>query len=218
MRRYRYLIVAAVTSLFIIATIIYRNNVYTYIKDPYSFVEYLQSLNIYKATLILSLANYLQVILAFIPAGPFEIVAGIVYGPIIGTIISDIVMTLGSISIYLLVKKFGKKVIELFVDINEIEKLNFLKDNKKLSKILFLIFLIPGSPKDVISYGVGLTDLSLKSWFIISLIGRIPSIFLTILSASCLAIKKYEIGILIIIIFATIYIIGIKLYKKLNVK
>lgn len=140
MRRYRYLIVVTLISIFLCAAIIFRNNVYTYIKDPFLLVDYLRTINVYKALFILSLTNFLQVIFAFIPAGPFEMVAGIIYGPILGIIICDLVMTLGSICVYLLVKKFKRKVIDLFVDVNEVEKINFLKDKKKLGSVLFFIF------------------------------------------------------------------------------
>lgn len=190
---------------------------YTYIKNPEDFVLYLKSLDIFKGTLLFLVINYLQVILAFIPGGPFEIVAGLMYGPILGIIICDLVMSLASINIYLLVKKYGRKIIELFIDINEVNKLNFLNKNKNLGLILFLIFLIPGTPKDVISYGVGLTDLSLKKWLLINLFGRLPAIILTILATSSLIDKRYEIAFIICFIVLISYLIGIKIYRKINI-
>lgn len=190
---------------------------YTYIKNPEDFVLYLKSLDIFKGTLLFLVINYLQVILAFIPGGPFEIVAGLMYGPILGIIICDLVMSLASINIYLLVKKYGRKIIELFIDINEVNKLNFLNKNKNLGLILFLIFLIPGTPKDAISYGVGLTDLSLKKWLLINLFGRFPAIILTILATSSLIDKRYEIAFIICFIVLISYLIGIKIYRKINI-
>lgn len=190
---------------------------YTYIMNPEDFVLYLKSLDIFKGTLLFLVINYLQVILAFIPGGSFEIVAGLMYGPILGIIICDLVMSLASINIYLLVKKYGRKIIELFIDINEVNKLNFLNKNKNLGLILFLIFLIPGTPKDAISYGVGLTDLSLKKWLLINLFGRFPAIILTILATSSLIDKRYEIAFIICFIVLISYLIGIKIYRKINI-
>lgn len=217
MKKYRYLIVTSIICIFVLLTIFYWNNVYTYIKNPEDFVLYLKSLDIFKGTLLFLVINYLQVILAFIPGGPFEIVAGLMYGPILGIIICDLVMSLASINIYLLVKKYGRKIIELFIDINEVNKLNFLNKNKNLGLILFLIFLIPGTPKDVISYGVGLTDLSLKKWLLINLFGRLPAIILTILATSSLIDKRYEIAFIICFIVLISYLIGIKIYRKINI-
>lgn len=217
MKKYRYLIVTSIILLFFITTMYYWKYVYTYIQDPNSFVVYLKSINIYKATLIFVLLNYLQVILTFIPGGPFEMVAGLMYGEVLGILICDVVMTLGSLSVYLLVKKYGRKVIELFIDYQKIEELKFL-NNKKLKYILFIIFLIPGTPKDAISYAVGLTKLKVKDWLIICFIGRLPAIVLTILGTNSFVKSKYEITVIVLVIFLVLYLIGLRVYKKLNVK
>ena len=216
MKKYRYLILGIVIAGFAISTIIFWEHISGFINDPISFVNYLKTINIYKGTLIFCLLNYIQIILAFIPGGPFEIVAAYMYGNILGTLICDVVMTLGSVSVYFLVKKFGRKIIELFIDIKKIDEIKFLNNNKKLTSILFLIFLIPGTPKDAISYAVGLTNLPLKNWIFVCFVGRLPAILLTVLGASSLAKEKYEITVAIIILFIILYLLGLRVYKKLN--
>ena len=216
MKKYRYLIAGSIIALFVVATLLFWNKLYVYIQNPKDFVTYLQNVDKYKGTLIFCLLNYLQVILAFIPGGPFEIVAAYMYGNFWGTVICDLTMTLGSLTVYLLVKKFGTKVIELFIDPKEIENIHFLKDNEKLTSVLFLVFLIPGTPKDAISYAVGLTSLPVLNWILICFIGRLPAILLTVLGATSLSDEKYYITVAIIIIFIVLYLIGLKVYKKIN--
>lgn len=59
--------------------------------------------------------NILQVLLAVIPGGPFEIGAGYAFGVVKGSLICDIAMTIASVIIFLFVKKFGLRFVELFV-------------------------------------------------------------------------------------------------------
>ena len=102
--------------------------------------------------------NILQVLLAVIPGGPFEIGAGYAFGVVKGSLICDIAMTIASVIIFLFVKKFGLRFVELFVSKEKIESIKFLKSSKRSESIIFLLFLVPGTPKDLLSYLVGLTD------------------------------------------------------------
>ncbi|MBQ9166269.1 MAG: VTT domain-containing protein, partial [Oscillospiraceae bacterium] len=98
----------------------------------------------------------------------------------------------------------------------EIESIHFLKNTQKLQSILFFIFLIPGTPKDVITYLAGLTELPLSSWIFICFVGRFPAILLTALSGSALGSARYGIVAGVIVVFAVFYLIGMRLYKRWN--
>lgn len=128
----------------------------------------------------------LQVIAAAIPGGPFEVAAGYAFGLIQGTLICSAAMTFGSLIVFLLSRKFGTKVIELFFSPEKIASMKFLQTSEKTRRITFLLFLIPGTPKDLLSYVVGLTDMRTRDWLWIVAIARFPSIFLSVMSGSAL--------------------------------
>lgn len=160
--------------------------------------------------------NILQVLLAVIPGGPFEIGAGYAFGVVKGTLICDIAMTIASVIIFLFVKKFGLRFVELFVSKEKIESVKFLKSSKRSESIIFLFFLVPGTPKDLLSYLVGLTDMKLSHWIFICGVGRLPAIFLSALSGSALSSAKYHLAILFIAAIIVLYIIGIFVYRIHN--
>lgn len=158
----------------------------------------------------------LQVLLAIIPGGPFEIGAGYAFGVVKGTLICDIAMTIASVIIFLFVKKFGLRFVELFVSKEKIESVNFLKSSRRSESIIFLFFLVPGTPKDLLSYLVGLTDMKLSHWIFICGVGRLPAIFLSALSGSALSSAKYHLAIILIAAIIVLYVVGIILYRIHN--
>ena len=74
----------------------------------------------------------LQVIFAIIPGEPLEIGAGYAFGMIEGTILCLVGFLIGSIVIFLFVKKWGVKFVELFFSVDKINNLRFLNSSKKV--------------------------------------------------------------------------------------
>ena len=160
--------------------------------------------------------NILQVLLAVIPGGPFEIGAGYAFGVIRGTLICDFAMTTASVIIFLFVRRFGMKFVELFVSREKIESVKILKSSRRSESIIFLLFLIPGTPKDLLSYLVGLTDIKLSHWIIICAAGRMPAIFLSVLSGNALNKADYTFVILMFAVMIALSICGFFFYRSRN--
>lgn len=160
--------------------------------------------------------DILQVLLAVIPGGPFEIGAGYAFGVIRGTLICDFAMTTASVIIFLFVRRFGMKFVELFVSREKIESVKILKSSRRSESIIFLLFLIPGTPKDLLSYLVGLTDIKLSHWIIICAVGRMPAIFLSVLSGNALNKADYTFVILMFAVMIALSICGFFFYRSRN--
>ena len=141
--------------------------------------------------LLFMAAVFAQVVAAVIPGGPFEIAAGYAFGALWGTLITDFAMTLASLFVFLMVRKFGMKFATLFVSEEKINSLKFLKYSPRRDFIAFLFFLIPGTPKDIFTYFMGLTDMKVYRWIIIAFVGRLPAIYLSALSGSAAGDKNY---------------------------
>jgi uncharacterized membrane protein YdjX (TVP38/TMEM64 family) len=215
MKKYRYLIL--VVSILIILAVCYfiGKPLLEFVSEPEAFRVWVQSKGLL-GILIFMILNILQVILAIIPGGPFEVGAGYAFGVIPGTILCDIAMSIGGVINFLLVQKFGMKFIELFTTREKIESVKFLKANKKSEMLLFLFFLLPGTPKDLMCYVVGLSNITLSKWVIINLVGRLPAILLSAMGGSALGKQKYEIFVIAIVVLLVLYLIGSYLYSKHN--
>lgn len=162
--------------------------------------------------------NMLQVILAVIPAGPFQMGAGYAFGFWKGVLICDIAMTLGSVVVFCLVRKFGYPLVDTFVSKQKRMSVRFLQDPKKRDRFVFLFFLLPGTPKDVISYLVGLTDMKFSIWVFINAVGRIPAIALTVSSGCAFGTEKYKMAAILLTVIAFLYVLGVILYYLKNRK
>lgn len=215
MKKYRYLILALSITVMAGLTLALWKPLINFIEDPESLALWIENAGIW-GPVIFILLNAVQVLLAIIPGGPFEVAAGALFGPWAGTLMCDIAMTTGGMITFLFVRKFGMKFIELFIDRKEIESVKFLHANNKSTTLLFLFFLLPGTPKDLMCYVVGLTDIKWTTWLLINFVGRFPAILLSALGGSALGEQKYGIFIAAFAIIILLYFAGSYLYKKFN--
>ena len=154
-----------------------------------------------------------QVIFAVIPGEPLEIGAGYAFGAVEGTILTIIGALIGSLIVFYLSRRFGMSFVTLFVSKEKITNLKFLKYSKKRNLIIFILFAVPGTPKDILSYFVGLTDIKLSFWVFITTVGRIPSIITSTIGGDLIGEQKHLIAIIVFVISLLISGIGLMVYK-----
>ena len=158
----------------------------TFAGDPIMLKKELAKFgNLGKIILILIMA--FQVVFVFLPGEVIEIAAGFSYGTFEGLIICLLGTIIGTVIIYSFLNKYGIKFINKFYDTSKINQIKFLKKEKHLEIIIFIIFFIPGTPKDLITYLAPFTRLKLTTFLAISSIARIPSIITSTISGSALS-------------------------------
>lgn len=158
----------------------------------------------------------LQIVIALIPGEAIEICAGYAFGAIGGTAICLIGSIIASTIVFLFTKKWGVKFVELFVSIEKVNSLSFLKNEAKLKKLIFLLYLIPGTPKDLLTYIAGLTKIKLSEFLLLSSIARLPSIVSSTIGGKFVAEKNWIAVIVVFGITAVVSLIGLLLYNKLT--
>ena len=126
----------------------------------------------------------LQVVVAIIPGGPCELAAGFVFGWLEGAVLSLIGSILASALVFLAVRKWGVKLVELFFSREKILSYSFLQNEKKLDLLTFMLFLIPGTPKDLLTYVLGLTPMKLTSMLLITTLARLPAVVCSTVTGS----------------------------------
>lgn len=165
--------------------------------------------------LILFGLQFLQIVVAFIPGEITQFAAGILYGPWLGMLIVLIGCVISSAFIYMIVHRLGAPFVHGIVSTKYLEKFQEFEKGGKLKIIVFILFLIPGLPKDVFTYLVPLTDMKMKDFLIISNIGRIPGIFVSTFAASGLAEGKIIQSIIIFGVAAILLILGLIFRERL---
>ncbi len=157
-----------------------------------------------------------QVVIAFVPGEPLEIGAGYAFGAVEGSLLCLIGITLGSLIVLGLVRKFGVKLVEVFFTFEKIKSAKFMQNKKKLALITFLMFFLPGTPKDLLTYLLGLTEIDNKRVLLIVSVARIPSIITSTIGGSFLGTKKYTVAIIVFGVTALISLIGWLIYNRIN--
>lgn len=120
-----------------------------------------------------------QVFLIILPGEPIEILAGMCYGGIGGTIFITISVAIITTIIFFLVKKLGKRFVYDIYDeekIKKIEQSKLFKNPKKIEWIMIILFIIPGTPKDLLVYISGLLPINPIKMILISTFARLPSV------------------------------------------
>ncbi|MBM4340332.1 MAG: TVP38/TMEM64 family protein [Deltaproteobacteria bacterium] len=119
------------------------------------------------------LIQALQVVVAPIPGGLIEFMGGYLFGVKAGVFYSIIGSIIGSWIAFILARLFERVAVEKFVHIRTMKKFDYLIGHEGVI-LSFLLFLIPGFPKDALCYILGLTPMHLGIFLVISTIGRIP--------------------------------------------
>lgn len=157
-----------------------------------------------------------QILVAFIPGEALEIAGGYAFGAVWGTVLCLAAATLGSLLVFSLVRKFGVKLFEVFFPIEKLRSLRFLKASKKRDLLFLIIFMIPGTPKDLLCYFAGLTDIRFGVWLLICSLGRLPSIITSTVGGDALGTEKYLLAVIVFAATLTVSAVGLAIYKKLG--
>lgn len=167
------------------------------------------------AWLILILCLMLQVVFAIIPNGAFEMIAGLFYGPWLGSLISLVGSTLGCIVVILLVRAFGKGFASLFVNLEDSKKLAFLHDEKRCLILLFGFLIIPGLPKDFVIFLVPFTSIKIWKFVIVNLVARAPATIISAVLGNSLMTGNFNLGLILMGSFALIGILCLVFNKRI---
>jgi len=175
-----------------------------YLSEPEKFKEWLDGFGAWGRLCYVGLV-IIQVFFAIIPGEPFEIFAGYAFGAWEGTILNLIGAVIGGTLTFFFVRRFGIRAVEIFFSKEKIESLQFLHTSTKREALLFFFFTVPGTPKDLLCYYAGLTDIDARRWIIFTIFGRLPSILTSTVGGHALSSKNY---IAAIIVFAATVLIS----------
>lgn len=160
-----------------------------------------------------------QVIFAILPGEPIEVLAGICFGPIWGTVFLMTSIFIITCIIYFLVKKYGRKFIYEFFSkekVNKLENSKLFKDSKKIEMVMIILFLMPCTPKDLLVYIGGLLPIKSSRFILISTLLRFPSIISSTIAGHNILGGEWKIGILSYIITFVITFLVVFIVNKLD--
>lgn len=165
--------------------------------------------------LILLGMQLLQIIVAFIPGEVVQIAAGMMYGPLWGSVVILVGCVLSSMVVYELVHKLGAPFVRSMVGEKQLLKFRQFELSGKFGVTVFILFLIPGFPKDVLTYIVPLSDMNLRTFLLLSTIARTPGVIISTYAAAGLADGNIVTSVIIFVVAALIAIIVLLLRNRI---
>jgi uncharacterized membrane protein YdjX (TVP38/TMEM64 family) len=184
--------------------VLYKTGTFRFFMDRRSILLFIESLGPV-GFIGLILIQVLQVVAAPIPGEVTGFIGGYLYGPVLGILLSTVGLTIGSMIAFLLARIFGRPFVDKFVKKETMDKYDYLLHHKGVF-LVFLLYLIPGTPKDFLCYILGLGHLTAREFFIISTVGRFGGTVLLTLGGNFIHHKQYYqffalLGIAVIITF-----------------
>ncbi|MBR5534453.1 MAG: TVP38/TMEM64 family protein [Ruminiclostridium sp.] len=182
--------------------------------DPEVFRQKIQDSSLNGQLIFIGMV-VLQILAAIIPGEPLEIAGGYAFGAIEGTILCLLGGMIGSFLVIMLVRRFGIRLVHVFYPPEKLESVRFLKSSPKRTVLFLLIFMIPGTPKDLLCYFVGLTDMKLPVLMVICTLGRLPAIVSSTIGGNALGTEQYIFAAIVFGVTFLISMSGLILYNAI---
>ena len=164
-----------------------------------------------------------QILLVVLPGEPLEMLAGMCFGTIGGTIFIMTTVCFTTTIIFLLVRKFGRAYVEEFFKkdkLDKIENSKFFKNPKNIEIIMTILFIIPGTPKDLMVYLGGLLPIKPLRFIMISTFARFPSVITSTLMGASILNGNIKFSVIVYIatfLITLIFIFVVNKFDKNNV-
>jgi uncharacterized membrane protein YdjX (TVP38/TMEM64 family) len=164
------------------------------------------------------LIQILQVIVAFIPSFPIEVAFGMVYGWVGGLIVAMTGMMIGTSIVFMLVKVCGKSLVNYIFSNEKISKLGFMHNERRRDLFIFILFFIPGTPRDLLTYIAPLTKINFVRFLVISTVARLPSMITSTFAGRSIGNGEWGLTIAVFVIIGALGITGILLNNMIHEK
>ena len=172
-----------------VTVVLYQTNVFKFFFSRQEILEFLESLGplAFAGFIMLQAA---QVVLAPIPGEVTGLIGGFLFGPYLGVVLSTTGLVIGSLLAFLISRAFGRPFIEKFIDQSVIRRFDYLLHHKGLF-LVFMLFLIPGFPKDYLCFILGLGRLTVYEFLAVSTVGRLFGTILLTLGGGFIRYHQY---------------------------
>jgi len=176
--------------------------------------KFISSFGVY-SPLVFILVQVIQVVVAPIPGGAIEFLGGYLFGVWAGMFYSMIGLILGSWLAFSIARIFEKWAVEKFVSPKTMKKFDYLVGHEGVI-LSFLLFLIPGFPKDALCYILGLTPMHLGLFLTISTIGRIPGTLIATLQGAKAFEHQYKFFLILSVVSALVILIFYIYHERIH--
>lgn len=210
------LLVVAVAIAFSILLIKFMPKLLLITVSLEEFKKYILSMG-HLGILMLVFFQVLQTVIAPIPGEVIQIAGGYLYGIPLGTLYNLFGLVIGSGIAFYFTRLLGREYIEGLIKKKRLKWISDVMESKKFEIIMFIIFIVPGLPKDFMIYVAGLTAMRPGRFFMILVMSRLPWIMASASIGANMNAGNYVLTILVSVIVVTGFVVGM-VYKDRIIK
>lgn len=211
------LLILLIITIFVFYEYIFKY--YTILKDPQKIKKLILSYGKY-SMLVFVMFQVIQVVFFFIPGEAVQIISGYIFGNFLGTLLSLAGIFIGSAIGYLLARYLARDKVQKIIEKRDLKIFRKVLNEGSNKKVIFLVYLIPGIPKDILVYLCGVSDVDFKDFLLYSTLGRFPWIVASSMFGSGIESKSYIflgiLSIIVVLAFAIGLLKGKTLIQRLN--
>ncbi len=158
----------------------------------------------------------LQIVICILPGQVLQFAAGYAFHFPLGILLTLLGAAIGTLITFYISRLLGRKSMHLIFGEQKFERYVNRLNTKRAVILIFIIYLIPGLPKDLFAYAIGVSEMKFKPFFIVSMVGRTPAMMISVMVGAMTATQQYT-GVAILVATAVILCIaGILNYKKMH--
>ena len=169
-------------------------------------VDYLKANSSIAALLIICI-QIVQVVICFLPGQPVQFAASYMFGVARGFAFSITGAVIGTVISFYLAKLLGNDAMNLFFGEEKVRDYKKKLDSGRGLLLAFLIYLIPGIPKDLVSYVAGISDMRFRPFLLVATVGRMPGMLGSLMLGHFFGRQDYRAMIIIAVVVAVILLI-----------
>lgn len=166
------------------------------------------------APLIFICIEIIQIVAAFIPGAPVEVMSGVLFGSVWGVVWCFAGVFIGTVIVFCLVRKFGRPLVYKLFPQEKLETVKLLNDERRLTLTVFILFVIPGTPKDFLTYIAGLTKIKPTKFFFTAALARTPSMACSVFMGANLGKGRFLVSFIMFAVIVALSIAGCFIKKK----
>ena len=210
----RIIILILFLALTIIIYLKYGRQIIDFITSPEKTEEFFNQSGVF-GFFAFFLLQILQVIIAMFPGEITQFASGYIYGIWLGTLISLAGIFIGTIAVFYISRFLGYPVLKNLLDPDRLKKWHEVLQNGKAGWVIFVLFLIPGSPKSFLTYAAGISPISWYTFFPLAMLGRLPGIFISSIIGANVYEGNYRQAGFVAIIVTILFFLALSYRKQI---
>jgi uncharacterized membrane protein YdjX (TVP38/TMEM64 family) len=190
----------------LLAYLFIHYNLYSQLTDPKKAIGFINSFHPYDDFVFIAIQIFQVLIAGALPAEITGFIGGYLYGPVLGTIYSTVGLSIGSWFAFILARVYGLPLVRRVVKASVMQRCDhFIERRGPL--VCFILFLIPGFPKAALCYIIGLSQMNVWTFIVVSTVGRLFGTILLSVSGSSVRNNQGVVFLAILVIVGIIFLV-----------